>query len=68
MGGGGKQKGKREGEGGGGGGKREGKGEGEREIKGKEWKRQSEVIQLHEPKIKLKYPEAIFKFDGLCGV
>ena len=31
------------GEGGGG----KGKGEGEREIEGKEWKRQSDVIQLH---------------------
>ena len=41
--------------GGGGGGK-----EGEREIKGKEWKRQSEVIELHKPKIKLKYPEEIW--------
>ena len=35
-----------EGEGGGG----KGEGEREREIKGKEWKRQSEVIQLLKPK------------------
>ena len=48
------------GKGGGGGGKGKGKGKGEREIKGKEWKRQSEVIQLHKPKIKLKYPEVIW--------
>ena len=56
----GRGRGRREGEGGGGKGKGKGKAEGEREIKGKEWKRQSEVIQLHKPKIKLKYPEAIW--------
>ena len=49
----GRREGEGEGEGGGG-------GEGERESKGKEWKKQSEVIQLHKPKIKLKYPEAIW--------
>ena len=47
---------------------RGGGGKGEREIKGKEWKRQSEVIQLHKPKIKLKYPEAIWIcLLGFCG-